>query len=153
MIRVATTPEDYNAALSLFRAYASWLSIDLCFQNFNEELNLLPVMYGPPHGSLFLFQKDEQDVGCVAVRKIDDEVAELKRMYVLETSRNQGIAKQLLNSAIEFSSNAGYKYLRLDTLSTMIPAMNLYEKNGFKKIEAYYHNPIETAVYFELKLQ
>lgn len=153
MIRIALSQDDFNYAAQLFREYANWLNVDLDFQHFDDELSSLSTMYGPPYGRLFLYHLHHQHVACVAVRKIDEGVAELKRMYVLEPFRNKGIAKSLLQSAVEFAKAAGYECIRLDTLSTMTPAMNLYTKYGFKKIDAYYDNPIETAVYFELKLQ
>jgi len=54
-----------------------------------------------------------------------------------------------MDVSLTFAKQAGYQTVRLDTLCTMIPAMTLYRKNGFMEIPAYYHNPIETAVYFE----
>jgi putative acetyltransferase len=79
-------------------------------------------------------------------------VAELKRMYVNPDYRRRGVAQQLMDVSLTFAKQAGYQTVRLDTLCTMIPAMTLYRKNGFMEISAYYHNPIETAVYFEKSL-
>jgi len=146
---LAKTGEEYKAAASLFKEYAEWLNIDLGFQKFSEELMQLKDMYGPPFGGIIL-AKDENDfVGCIAVRKTTATTAELKRMYVKPTNQQSGIGKQLLEEALALAKRYGYKKIQLDTLSNMKPAINLYKKNGFYEIPAYYHNPEKTAVYFE----
>jgi ribosomal protein S18 acetylase RimI-like enzyme len=106
-------------------------------------------MYGLPNGGIILCEIDDQFVACVAVRRIDDSRAELKRMYVQPDQQQKGIGSALLDHALLLARECGYKKIQLDTLSTMTPAMKLYLKNGFVEIPPYYHNPIETAVYFE----
>lgn len=144
-----TTDEEYAVAASLFSEYAEWLKIDLCFQHFSEELENLRVMYSPPTGTIILSRKDDTYNGCVAVRKIDHETAELKRMYVRPRFQKQGTGTSLLTAALEFAKKAGYKRIRLDTLNTMTPAIKLYKQYGFYEIHAYYYNPEITAMYFE----
>ena len=144
--------EQYQAAAGLFRQYANWLGIDLCFQGFEEELTMLDQMYGPPSGGIRLCRHEGNWVGSVAVRQIGDGVAELKRMYLLPAFQGRGIGKQLLNRALALASSIGYHTIRLDTLNHMTPAMNLYRSAGFYEIPAYYHNPEPAVVYFEKKL-
>lgn len=147
-----STNEQYAAAAKLFEEYSKWLGIDLCFQGFSEELSDLRHMYAVPHGGIILCEMNKQFVGCVAVRRIDDSRAELKRMYVQPQQQQKGIGSVLLDEALLLAKECGYKKIQLDTLSTMTPAMNLYLKNGFVEIPPYYNNPIETAVYFEKSL-
>ena len=144
-----TTKEEYAAAASLFRQYAAWLNIDLGFQKFAEELNDLETMYAAPYGAIILSRNENNFSGCIAIRKIDTDTAELKRMYVEEKFQHKGIGKGLLNEAIALAKKYGYKKIRLDTLSDMTPAIELYKKNGFYEIPAYYYNPEKAAVYFE----
>ena len=73
-------------------------------------------------------------------------------MYVRPELQHKGIGTLLLQSALRFAKEAGYKKIQLDTLNTMLPAINLYKKNGFYEIPAYYFNPEPTAVYFEKTL-
>lgn len=144
---------DYEAAAQLFREYADWLGIDLCFQNFERELVELEQMYSEPHGGIILVKNEAGDfIGCVGVRYQSTGIAELKRMYLKPACQNQGIGSQLLLKALQLAVKLGYKKIRLDTLNSMASAMNLYRKNGFYEIPAYYHNPESTAVYFELIL-
>ena len=145
----ATTPEDFEKAKILFTEYAQWLNIDLGFQDFEKELTALTSMYSRPKGVLFIVQIDNEPVACVGVRQIGENIAELKRMFVRPAYRKKGIAQELLDASLAFAKEAGYDAIRLDTLDTMHPAMNLYEKNGFEKISAYYFNPEENAVYYE----
>ena len=143
------TDEEYAAAADLFREYATWLNIDLGFQKFDEELLNLKNIYAPPQGKIILSKTENEFAGCIAIRKIDSVTAELKRMYVKPVFQHKGIGTGLLNKALLQANEFGYKKIRLDTLSNMIPAIDLYKKNGFYEIPAYYYNPVKTAVYFE----
>lgn len=146
---VVHSEEEYFQAAKLFREYARWLNIDLSFQFFEEELTTLKSMYAHPKGTIILCKTANDHIASIAVRPQENEVAELKRMYVKPAYHHNGIGQMLLIKSLEFAKQAGYKKIRLDTLDTMIPAMKIYEKNGFYRIPAYYHNPEPTAVYFE----
>jgi carbonic anhydrase len=144
--------KEYEAAAILFKEYANWLNIDLGFQKFEAELEGLENMYAEPFGGIILCKAENDFIGCIAIRKIDEETAELKRMYVKPAFQKSGVGSNLLNRALALAKNFGYKKIRLDTLSNMLPAIELYKKNGFYEIPAYYYNPENTAVYFEKKL-
>ena len=144
-----TTDEQYAAAAILFVEYATWLNIDLCFQRFDEELENLKSMYATPYGGIILSESENAFSGCIAIRKIDVDTAELKRMYVKPAFQHKGIGAGLLNEAIMLATKYNYKKIRLDTLSNMTAAIGLYKKNGFYEIPAYYYNPEKTAVFFQ----
>jgi ribosomal protein S18 acetylase RimI-like enzyme len=109
-------------------------------------------MYSPPHGGIIICKKDEILAGCIAVRKIDDNICELKRMYVNPALQGYGIGKNLLEKALQLAKDCNYKIIRLDTLNYMHPAIHLYKQNGFYQIDPYYFNPNKTALFFEKKL-
>lgn len=136
----------------LFTEYSNSLNIDLCFQDFNNELKTLPGKYKKPSGSLILAFVDENLAGCVALKKLEDDVCELKRLYVRDKFRGLKIGKILLEEIVKEAKNIGYTYMRLDTLPSMKSAQGLYEKIGFYDINPYTYNPIEGARYMELKL-
>ncbi len=145
----AHTKEEYEAAAELFREYAAWLNIDLCFQHFDEELEQLHTMYALPHGGIILCKENDRFIGCVGIRRINDTTAEMKRMWIKTDQHGKGLGSALLNKALELAKTCGYKKIQLDTLNHMTPAINLYRKNGFVEIPAYYHNPDARALYFE----
>jgi len=68
-IRAAQTEEDYQQATRLFRAYADWLQVDLCYQNFEQELTSIPQMYGGVQDKLLLAKTENTVAGCVRVRR------------------------------------------------------------------------------------
>jgi carbonic anhydrase len=149
---IAYTTQEYTAAAELFTEYAAWLNIDLSFQHFESELEALSQMYAAPTGGIILCKEKEKFIACVAIRKIDQETAELKRMYVQPDKQGTGIGKTILTHAIEMARAFGYQRIRLDTLDHMTPAINLYKHAGFRLIPAYYHNPNASALYFELDI-
>ncbi len=148
-IILVSSSDEYAEAAMLFKEYAAWLNIDLSFQKFDDELLQLKEMYTLPHGAILLCIQQNTFIGCVAIRRKDDSVAELKRMYVKPSFQKQGIGSALLKNAINKAKELGYKKIVLDTLDNMTAAINLYTKAGFYTIKPYYFNPEKNAVFFE----
>lgn len=148
----ATSQEHISATRELFLEYADSLKIDLCFQGFDKELKGLPGEYAPPQGRLFLFYYDNQLAGCAALRKQDNSIGEMKRLYLKPAFRGKGIGRAIANHIISEARSIGYERLRLDTLPMMKEAIPLYRSLGFQEIKPYRVNPIVGALYMELQL-
>ena len=136
----------------LFIEYAQELQIDLCFQNFNQELASLPGQYAAPEGALLLALDHGKAAGCVALRKQAEGICEMKRLYVRPAFRGQRIGRSLVSAIIKAACRANYHLMRLDTLASMKTAIALYHSVGFRPTDPYYHNPLEAPLFLELNL-
>ncbi|MEQ9231976.1 MAG: GNAT family N-acetyltransferase [Cyclobacteriaceae bacterium] len=151
--KVADTPGEFEQARNLFQQYADSLGVDLSFQNFSTELETIATQYYKPRGALLLAFCDNDAIGCAAIRELDKETAELKRMYVIDEYRQHKIGRRLLELSINLAAELQYQKIRLDTLPSMTQAQSLYRKFGFYEIEPYRFNPIEGTVYMEKKIE
>ncbi|MFH1321362.1 MAG: GNAT family N-acetyltransferase [Bacteroidota bacterium] len=149
-IIVARSEEDFNIARSLFLQYEKEINIDLCFQDFENEINNLHDQYGPPGGLILLLKHEKDYIGCCGLRKLKKNYGEIKRLYIVKDHRGKGLSRILMKDIIRKAKQVKYKYLRLDTLSSMKEAIGLYTSLEFKEIEAYRFNPEEGAKFFEL---
>ena len=156
VIEDARFPADADDVRRLFRAYATWLGVDLGFQGFADELAALPGRFAPPTGALLLL-RDSQDanhaVGCVALRALDGGDCEMKRMYLSEAARGSGQGQALGEAILHRARSLGYDRMVLDTLDHMGAALRLYERLGFDRIAPYYHNPLPGVVYLGRQLR
>jgi len=149
----AATDGQIEAARELFREYEAWLCLDLCFQGFEAELADLPGKYAMPDGRLFLAYADESLAGCIALRKLEDSVCEMKRLFVRDGFRGERIGVRLIERLIADAKGIGYSKMRLDTYpAKMGKAVKLYESHGFRPIEPYYDNPYDGVIFMELSL-
>jgi putative acetyltransferase len=151
-----STSEEIDAVREIFREYAQGLGVDLCFQQFDEELASLPGEYAAPRGALLLATVDGEIAGCCALRPLDTadypNAAEMKRLFVRKAFRNFGLGRQLAEATLDAAREAGYSCVLLDTLDDMEAARALYEELGFEEIPPYYHNPIPGAHYLKADL-
>lgn len=149
----ARTEKNIEDARSLFMEYIQSLNEDLCFQSFEDELAGLPGKYSPPDGALLLaLSEKEEPGGCVAMRKLEKGICEMKRLYVRPQFRGCGLGRKLAVRIIEEAAALNYETMLLDTLDRLKAAMVMYESIGFVRTEAYYRNPLPGVVYWKLDL-
>ncbi|RPI17313.1 MAG: GNAT family N-acetyltransferase [Ignavibacteriae bacterium] len=149
IIKQANNDNEIKIIKQLFLEYANSLNFDLCFQDFDKEIEGLPGKYDLPAGRLLICYVDDTPAGCIALRKIDDEICEMKRLYVKPEFRGYKIGLKLVEYLLNEARNSGYKKMRLDTLPVMDKAINLYKQFGFYEIEPYIFNPLPEAKYME----
>ena len=148
----AHTEAHYRSARILFVQYADTLGFDLEFQGFSRELATLPGSYAPPRGCILLAAEDGRMVGCVALRPLEANICEMKRLFVVPDYRGRGVGRLLASGVIDRAREMGYRKMRLDTVATMQAARTLYYSLQFHDITAYRFNPVEGSSYMELDL-
>src|SRR5579862_9722993 len=147
-IQQAATPGEIAQARELFLEYAESLGFSLCFQNFDQELAGLPGDYAPPGGRLLLAELSGELAGCVALHKFDDDICEMKRLYLRRKFRGKGLGRILAEAIIAEARNIGYRRMRLDTVGPVMPdAVAMYRKLGFREIAPYRTNPMPGTLY------
>jgi len=142
-IRNTVGNDDAERVRGLFRDYADGLGVDLSFQDFDTEL------VDPLAFYVVVLLADE---GCVALRRIDDETCEMKRLYLRPRGRGTGLGRRLAEAVIAEARMRGFTRMRLDTLPAMGTARALYESLGFREIDPYRFNPIAGTTFLELEL-
>jgi len=144
----AQTADQIETVRTLFREYEKFLAVDLCFQDFENELASLPGKYAPPEGALLLAMDADRAAGCVAVRKTSDGICEMKRLFVRPEFRGRGLGRLLGTQIIKEAQALGYSRMQLDTLDRLKEAVQLYRSLGFVEIPAYYSNPLAGVLYW-----
>jgi GNAT superfamily N-acetyltransferase len=154
MVRISDAHggEHLREARRLIEEYAASLGVSLDFQDFDLEVASLPGDYCPPEGRLLLALDGEETAGCVALRKLDEGICEMKRLYVRPAFRGAGVGRALAEAVIEQARRIGYRRMRLDTLPGMDKARAMYAELGFREIAPYRFNPIEGTAFLELVL-
>lgn len=152
MLEISLAYHELYEIRRLFEEYTAWLGLDLSFQAYDDELLHLPGHYALPDGRLYLAKLDGAVAGCVALRRFDRLRCEMKRLFVREAFRGQGVAQKLSIRLMEDAREIGYRAMLLDTLSSMTEAVNLYRRLGFQEVPPYYNNPHKNTIYFEKDL-
>ncbi len=110
--------------------------------------------YGPPGGAFLvtvnMTADGEQVIGTGAIRRIDDETAELRRMWLLPEYHGRAIGYRLATELLAFASAAGYRRVRLSTDKLQTRAIDFYRRLGFYPIERY--RDTDDEVFLELAL-
>lgn len=148
MIRDAE-PRDYPAVAALMRAFIDWhyqrhasdrALIDSYFDDaaYEAELASLPGYYAPPDGALLVAEHEGEVVGCVALKRLDAERCEMKRLFVASEAHGTGAGQALARAIVERGKGLGYSRMMLDTGPKQVEAQTLYRKLGFRDAEPYY---------------
>ena len=152
-IRPASFPEDLAAVTAIFREYVLSPTVDLGFQDYEQEFAQLPGKYAQPDGCILLAAMDNGDVvGCAALRRVDEVACELKRVYVRPAARGQDLGRQLVQHMLQMGRAAGYRRMCLDVLPEFVAAQRLYESLGFVPTAPVSFNPVPGTKFLALEL-
>ena len=152
-LQIEAAYDSLEKVKELFIEYQGVIGIDLRFQNFDSELEGLPGKYSYPLGRLYIARFNGELCGCVALRPLDNERCEMKRMYVRPGYRRLGIGRELSERIIRDAREIGYSLIVLDSFNTLMSeAISLYHRLGFSEIPPYYNNPNHEVVFLGLIL-
>ncbi len=129
----------------LFREYFNAINLIVSHEyDFSFDVNALLEQeieklqqYSPPSGCLLLAEYEGKMTGCAGLRKMSENVGEVKRMYVRPEERRKGIGRSLLQAIIAQARQINYSQIRLESSNFSKEAQALYYSEGFQKIEPY----------------
>jgi putative acetyltransferase len=152
-VKKAMSKSTIDAARTLLLEYGRLRNFDNALGDYQKELLELPGEYSPPQGCFLIALYNDTPAGCVALRRITNDICEMKRLYVTPEYRGKKVGYTLVVEIIKEALFLGYALMRLDTHPWMKDAESLYRRLGFQEIQAYHFNPIEGVKFFELDLQ
>ncbi|MBR4266561.1 MAG: GNAT family N-acetyltransferase [Bacteroidales bacterium] len=124
------TSTDYDIIKSLFVEYSQIKGAEGCFVSFEKELADLATFY--KGGTILVGFEDETPIATVALKKVDDNIAEVKRLYVKPEYRGKGYSRKMLDAMFQRAESLGYKEVKLTTRPEVMPvAYALYQRIGF----------------------
>ncbi|MDX1511348.1 MAG: GNAT family N-acetyltransferase [Nitriliruptorales bacterium] len=96
---------------------------------------------GPPGGAFIVAYEDDRPVGCGALRTFAADVGEIKRMWVAEPWRGQGLGARILAALEDEARRKDCTKVHLDTDDTLLPAIAMYRSRGYADVPPYNDNP------------
>jgi len=161
ILRRVNWSTELETVRRLFREYRNWLSdhavpppssdapVPAGLTQFDRIISELPGVYGPPRGDVILAWNHSDIVACGALREWEPNVGEIKRIHVRPDHRGPGFGPILTSALLDRARELGYDRVRVDTLSSMVAAIQFYQEMGFKPIPAYWAHPAPGALFFE----
>jgi putative acetyltransferase len=97
-----------------------------------------PEHVSPPHGVFLVARLDDgTPAGCGALKRIDDQTGEVKRMFTAPAGRGKGVGRAILTRLEEEARRIGYTTMRLETDLKLFEAVALYQSVGYEEIPVY----------------
>ena len=152
-VRQARFPEDTPALLAIWREFVASPSVSLDYQGNETEFADLPGKYAPPAGRVLVADGDGALAGCVAFRRVDSAICEMKRLYVRPSARGTGLGRRLVEHLLAEARDAGYDEMRLDVLEEFAHARTLYADLGFAPADPVSFNPLPGTDFLGLRLR
>lgn len=106
---------------------------------YDSSTDALFQLFQTPGSIYFVATRDQQLLGGAGIFPSDGLPAgtcELVKMYLIPSARGLGLGKQLIDKALEFAREAGYRQVYLETMPELGKAVSVYEKFGFRYLDA-----------------
>ena len=142
---------DFEAVAALLAEMAAWdvvetsaLGIptdDLVALYYSDGVDALMAKFSGANGSFLLARAGDRALGCIAVFRIDHELAEIRKLFVRPEARGTGVGRALFASALQEIGNRGFARVRLVTATFMAGAIAIYREFGFVDCDPFYRSP------------
>ena len=154
---LSSSPGYTADAAQLLKEYGNYLFEELKLmagrENFRAELKTFPhPFYDYPDGTFIIALSNLKLIGCAGIRKLNNQSAEMKRMYVHPQYRGLGTGKLLSNYVIAWARKYNYRKILLDTNLEMPAAISVYQQVGFTPTVPYCRNENPNPVFMEYQL-
>ena len=126
--------KDYEVIKDLFKEYSQIKGAEGCFVSFDKEISDLGGFYAG--GAILLGFEDDAPVACIAIRKMDNNKCEGKRLFIKPEYRGKGYARKMMNAMLEEAKKLGFKELVFTTRpEVMAIGYGLYKRMGFEELK------------------
>jgi GNAT superfamily N-acetyltransferase len=143
MLRFEAVPADVPPAADLLAAMVAEMAVLYGPIDVPGMPSAKPADFAPPGGTFLVGFDDDGAVVCGGgLKRLDDEAAEIKRMYVVPAARRRGVARMLLRALEDAARDLGYSVVRLDTGPLQAHAQAIYESEGYRAIGNFNDNPV-----------
>ena len=140
MVEVRRVRGDDPEARALVDAMESWVTENFGPTTPDRTSTVTLDEMAPPDGAFVILYEDGEPVAGGGLRRLDEDVAEIKRMFVEPAARGRGHGRRVLSELEAVAVELGYRRLRLDTAQSMTTAIALYRGAGYRDIPDYNGN-------------
>lgn len=155
IIRPPESRREWEVVRGLLQDYRNEFDDETCFTSFDQEMENLEGYYADPrkYKLIAVERPGNQIVGCVGLRALSPDVAEMKRLYVRPSHRGKLLGKKLAEEIMDIAIKMKFKKMVLDTMHEMKDAQKLYRDLGFVACEPYEDQDPEKMVCYEKNLK
>jgi DNA-binding MarR family transcriptional regulator/GNAT superfamily N-acetyltransferase len=97
--------------------------------------------FEPPKGWFVVARLEGRPVACGALKRVDADTGEIKRLWTDPTSRGLGLGRKVLATLEGLGREAGLRRVRLDSNGALTEAIGLYAKAGYEEVERFNDDP------------
>ena len=148
---ITYTPDHQDRVEAFFKHVRAGTAFPFEPEGSHADLRQIPTIYQSAGGQFWLLLDASLLIGTIALKALTSEVAEIKRLQLLEAYQGRGFGTQLFRIALEHAGSQGFARVRLDSNRDNGPALRLYDKFGFQEIGRYNDNP-HVDIFMELGL-